>query len=70
MEIVEYMLSGFYQYAGDELLIYNGIALEKVGDYIVDILDENNVCICLLKIANECSVATRAEKKLSVFETE
>ena len=58
------------QHAGEDLLVTNGVFLEPVGHYIVDIFDEDDVGILAVEVLDERSVSTRTEEKLAILSAE
>ena len=61
-EIAEDLPSQCDEYASEELLIHDRRSLVRVGDHVVNILDEGNVCRELPKIMDQGTMPTWAEE--------
>ena len=59
-----------YEYAGNHLLVINGLSLEPIGQHVIDVLDKDDVGIDLGQGLNQCAVTSGAEQQRAVFITE
>ncbi len=44
-KVFEYLFLQSHEHSGNQFLISNGVGFQSVGHYVVDVLDEDNVCI-------------------------
>ena len=51
------------QHGPDYLLVGYSVALERVGQNVVDVLNENNVCVNLVEVLEQGAVPSRAEQQ-------
>ena len=70
VQILEYLILNAYQNAGQQFLIGNGIGLEMIRHYVVNILDEYYIGIQVIEVFNECAVTSRTEQDRTVVVTE
>jgi len=65
-EVFECLLLQGHEYAGNQFLISNGVGFQFIGYYVVDILDEDNVGIEIVKVLDQRTVTTRTEQEFAV----
>ena len=65
-EILERFLLKSDEHTGDNLLIGDSLALQTVGHYIVNILDEDDIGVNLIEILNKSTMTTGTEEQRSV----
>ena len=65
-KVFEYLFLQSHEHSGNQFLISNGVGFQSVGHYVVDVLDEDNVCIEVVQVLNQCAVATGTEQQFAV----
>ena len=65
-EVFEYLFLQGHEHSGNQFLIRNGVGFQTVGHYVVDVLDEDNVCIEVVQVLDQCAVATGTEQQFAV----
>ena len=66
-EIAEDLLLEADEHTTDDLLVLDGDWLELVWHHVVDILHEDDICLKLVEILDECAMTAWTEHKASVF---
>ena len=65
-EVFECLLLESNQYTSDQLLVCNSFVLQTIWNYVVNVLDEDNVCIEVVQVFDQCTVTTRTEQQLTI----
>ena len=64
------IVDSFKELTSKELFITDCIAFETIWHYVVNILNEDHICLLLVEILDERTVTTWTEKKFAICRTE
>ena len=65
-EVFEYLFLQGHEHSGNQFLIRNGVGFQTVGHYVVDVLDEDDVCVQVVQVLNQRAMTTGTEQQFAV----
>ena len=55
------------QYSGNQLFVEHSITFQLIGHHIIDILNKDHICIQVIQIFDQCTMAARTEQQLTII---
>lgn len=65
-EVFEYLFLQGHEHSGNQFLIRNGVGFQTVGHYVVDVLDEDDVCVQVVQVLNQRAMTTGRKQQFAV----
>ena len=56
-----------YQHTGKDLFVTHRVFLQPIRYHVIDILDEDDVCVLLIQVLDQRTVTSRTEEQLTVL---